>query len=149
MSNIKYYHERFHPLFYSFIATCVFFYFYEKIETVDIIISKLIDSSFVINGVLIGFLLTITTLISTITSRRMKFVKDSGTFPRIIKYLHYAIYFCIISISLSMATPILNLIIPNDCTMYFNCFMFGVIIFTWLLNIRFTIIFIKLLVDKE
>lgn len=117
-------------------------------EKIDAMLTKFMDSALAICGALLGFLLTILTIINSIETRRMKFIRESGNFPLLNHYLKVGILTNIISISLSFILPILSSIkeIAQNKGMLYTCVVF-IVSFTWLINIRFSIIFVKLFTD--
>lgn len=147
---MSYYYEKYYPIVFSIIITTLFFYFQVKMENIDETVKKLLDSALAICGALLGFLLTILTLINTIETRRMRFVKQSGTFPTLNHYLKVALFLNLLSISIYFIHPILNSIkaIAVYKSQCYTCTVF-IISFTWLANIRFTKIFIRLLTDPK
>jgi len=143
------YFEKYLPVVLSLILSITFFWKYDHIVDANKLVNNLVDSSFVINGVLIGFLLTITTLLHTINTRRMAFVKDLGGFPKVVKYLNLAIYFNLFSITIYLFLPFFNFIDVIKQSSLKDSIILFLILYTWLLNIRFTLIFISLIVDRK
>jgi|GEM_PF-4969096 len=140
--------EKFWPLLLTIIALIIFYKYQDKIKDLDKTIDKLLETSLAVSGALLGFLLTILTIINSISTRRMHFVKTGGGFPLLNHYLKMAIWFDLINISTFFIYPLMasyNFII--NYISYIKIGVVGIIIFTWLLNIRFSLIFIKLLTD--
>lgn len=145
---MRYFIERYYPFLSALILGVVYLICKNRIEGIDEIIKKLLDTSLSISGTLLGFLLTILTLISTIETRRMRFVKESGHFYLVNKYLRAALFSNIISISIYFLLPI---VLSFSQVAAYKSYIYALVIFAvfyaWLANIRFSSIFIQLLVD--
>lgn len=141
--------ERFDPLAISVIISILFGLYYSCFVSPSLLLKDLISSSFVVNGVLIGFLLTITTLLHTINTRRMKFVKSMGGYSRVVKYLNTAIYLNLVSITLYLVMPFFGFAYNIFSDVCRDGILLFLVLYTWFANIRFTLIFISLIVDKE
>jgi hypothetical protein len=145
---IRYLIERYYPFVCALLMAIMYMICRDKIAGIDEIIKKLLDTSLSISGTLLGFLLTILTIISTIQTRRMRFLKESGHYYLVNNYLRAALFSNIISISIYFLLPIV--LSFTQLATYKN-WIYAAVIFAvfygWLANIRFSSIFIKLLVD--
>ena len=146
---MRYYFEKYYPVSLAFFLSITFYTTYNCLHDVDKIVHDLISSSLTIFPVLLGFLLTILTIINAIDTRRMRFVKESGSYPLLIDYLRKSLILDILSITTCFIFPFLQF---TEIT-FFKQQVFTILIFlfvyTWVSNIRFSIIFIKLLVDPQ
>jgi hypothetical protein len=107
------------------------------------------QSILTISATLLGFLLTILTVIHTINTRRMQWVKDFGAYPRLMGYLSRAITSNIGIILFSLVELFIERNAINH--MVLNSIDYGFIFlsfFALLLTTRFALIFVGLLVDK-
>lgn len=109
---------------------------------------QLASNSLSVCGTLIGFFLTILTIIQTINTRRMNFLKDSGLFPRLLSYLNTTIVWHLVVISITMLLPIIRQItFLSEYSREGKSVIIFFIILSWTLSIRFTYLFINLLHD--
>ena len=144
------YVEKYYPLVLSVILTVLFCRFQHRLESVDEMVKKLLDAALAVSGALLGFLLTILTIINTIETRRMQFVRDSGNLPLLNRYLKVALYSNIASISIYFILPALSTF--HEWQKYkvgIYAILVFIVAFTWIVNIRFSSVFIKLLTDPE
>lgn len=142
--------ERNYPLICTIIGTGLVFKFSGFVSKFDTLIPLLTQSSLTISATLLGFLLTILTIINTISTRRMQFVKESGGYPVLLSYLSKAIIANIAVVLFSFVELFLDRSKIN-CTVTMvadYCFIF-VALFSIMLTTRFAIIFIQLLADKK
>lgn len=138
------------PFLATIIVAGLFYYFQNKIPNVSEIIKKLLETSLAVCGALLGFLLTILTIINTIATRRMNFIKEAGKFGELNHYLKMALWFNLISISIYFIYPTLTSCINAETFVHWsNSVLIWLVSYTWFLNIRFSLIFIKLLTDGE
>jgi len=147
---MRYYIERYYPLVLSIIVSGLFYTYHSKIDNLEETVKKLLDAALAICGALLGFLLTILTIINTIDTRRMRFVKESGAIRLLNRYLKVALYSNIVSISVYFLTPILFSSCESSDTrvIIYTCVVL-IVSFTWIANIRFSRLFIKLLSDPK
>jgi len=147
---MKYYIEKYYPLFLT-IAIVLAIYKYEKfIADFNILIPLVSNSSLTISATLLGFLLTILTIINSIATRRMRFVKDTGLYPVLMGYLSKAIISNITVVSICFIlffikrTEIYAIVLKIiDYCFIFICFL------NLFLTIRFAKLFIRLLANDE
>jgi hypothetical protein len=141
--------SKFWPLSLAIILSIVFHNLQGYFNEVDKLISKLIDSSLVVSGTLLGFLLTITTIMNAITTRRMNFVKQSGAYPQLQKFLNISITLNIITISLVIVIPFFYSLNPSEkCLKFSYSLQLLLVIWNWFASIRFTNVFINLLKEE-
>jgi hypothetical protein len=146
----KYFIERYYPLVLAVLVTIIFLLYNKRIENVDEVMKKIMDAALAICGALLGFLLTILTIINTINTRRMRFVKETGLFPLLNHYLRIALFLNITTITVYFLVPIFlsfDSILKNKDWVY--DFLVFLISFTWIANIRFSSVFIRLLTDPN
>jgi hypothetical protein len=116
------------------------------------IINQLADNGLSISVTLFGFLLTILTLVNSIDTRRMRFVREMGKFPQLISYLRNAIVVNLLLLACSFLIKYVehrtraNWVTLGNCNTvdYLYLFLF---LYTILVSFRFTKIFISLLTD--
>ncbi len=130
----------------SLLCALTFHFLQDKFGEADKLVGKLLDSALVVAGTLLGFLLTITTIMNTIHTRRMAFIKETGNYPVLHNYLKIAIILNIVTISLVIVTPFVSALKPTGIALNitYSTQLF-IILWNWFANIRFTIVFIKLL----
>lgn len=141
--------EKYWPIIVTSISTVAFFLFTANICRLDSIVDSTIQNSLNISGTLIGFFLTIFTILSTIKTRRMQFIKEAGLFPRVNQYLVSVIVWHIVNISLILFVPIIDSMgVNSSVNIVWKGSLIFVVIYSWTLSIRFTSIFIKLLKEE-
>lgn len=79
----------------------------------------------------------------------MAFVKDSGYFETLNKYLKVALWLDILGITVSFASPVFLLIKTCPLSTLCNAAVIFIISYTLFTNIRFSLIFIRLLSDPK
>ena len=141
--------SKYYPYAIALILGGLFYCYQHKFTNLEDIIKKTLDAALTICGVLLGFLLTILTIISTIATRRMQFVKDSGGYPLLNYYLKTALYSNLITISFYFILPFLSTIESIVFKDIINAVLVFMISFTWLTNIRFSSVFISLMSDPK
>jgi hypothetical protein len=141
--------EKFFPFFTSFLFTILTYFTLsnEQIRNITIIV---LGKSFIVSGIFLGFLLTIITIIGSISTRKMQFVKQSGNYPRLLNYLTRAFYgnIGLLLVSFFVLTyqeMKISIIIPKSFTML----LLFLSLYVLLLSIRFSIVFIQLILDKN
>lgn len=142
--------EKYYPVFLSIILTGLIFHFSMFIMPFQLLMPLLRQSMLTISATLLGFLLTILTVIHTISTRRMQWVKDFGAFPRLMGYLSKSITsnMGIILFSLIELFIQRNSINPIVLSLIDYGFIF-LSFLALLLTTRFAMIFVGLLVDKS
>ena len=151
---MRYYFEKYYPLAISALLT--FGSAYSKIfgDDMPTLINQLADNALSISVTLFGFLLTILTLVNSIDTRRMRFVRDMGGFSRLITYLRVAIFSNLALLAASFLVKYIehrtgfDHLSVKGCNMPDYLFVF-LFIFSILTSLRFTHIFISLLTDKK
>src|SRR6201996_5066114 len=100
--------ERNYPWVLTVFVTFLVFKFSGFIVKFDTLIPALTQSALTISATLLGFLLTILTIINSITTRRMDFVKTGGGYPALLSYLSKAIISNLIVVLFSIAELFLD-----------------------------------------
>jgi hypothetical protein len=150
----KFYIEKLYPLVISLALTVTVFCtncFEKKLPE---LVSQLSDNAISISVTLIGFLLTILTILNSIDTRRMRFLKDMGGYPILMKYLKTSIQLSVILIGFSFIVKYVEhrngaLAVTwgsRNLIDYIYIFFF---LYTMLASFRFTTLFVSLLTDKE
>lgn len=150
---MKYYYEKWYPLALSLLLLGSIGYFKIFGSGIPILVSQLSDNALSISVTLFGFLLTILTIINSIDTRRMQFVRDMGGFPRLIQYLRQAISSNLALIAGSFIIKYVehrkySFLYFLGCNVLDYLYLF-VFVFAMLLSLRFTKIFISLLTDYK
>lgn len=146
-------YEKWYPIFGAALVTLLLFLYRTLLEDFHSFNLEIANNALSISVTLIGFLLTILTLINTITSRRMQFIKDSGAFPRLLGFLRKAIVLNLWLIAFSFLEKYINpskfkiAWIKNEYSIDY-CFFFF-FLWTMLASYRFTKIFVTLLSDPK
>lgn len=140
--------EKYSPIVTAIILT-VWMYFYKHFFiNFNQLFDQLTTNSLSVCGTLVGFFLTILTVIQTINTRRMRFLKDSGNFPILVNYLNTTIIWHIIVISITMLLPVIRqFAFLNKFAIEGKFIIIFAILFSWTLSVRFTYLFVKLLHD--
>ncbi len=140
--------EDYTPLIVTVLVTAILNHYVGQISDISSVIKDMASNSLSLCGVLLGFLLTITTMMHTVASRRMKFVRDAGAYDRIVLWLHRAIYYDIIALICSLVL----IVIPKVA--FFAAYLHGMfvafsalVLYSISLSVRFSIFFIRLLAD--
>lgn len=151
---MRYFFEKYYPLTISILLTFGSAYFKIFGEGMPTLVNQLADNALSISVTLFGFLLTILTLVNSIDTRRMRFVRDMGGFPRLMTYLRIAIFSNLTLLAASFLVKYIEHRIGFDnltikgCNIPDYLFIF-LFIFSILTSLRFTHIFISLLTDKS
>lgn len=141
--------ERWYPLVLAVIIGVVFYRKSYLLKDVPTIIDKLMTSAITICGALLGFLLTILTIINSIDTRTMRIVKSSGAFGLLNSYLRVAIMSNIVTISITFLLPAIFSL--NDETLfrqYVYSILVSIVAYTWFANMRFSFLFVRTLTDN-
>lgn len=137
--------EKYWPISASIFVTILFCFVFNSSANMSAF-NKLADLSMSLSGTLVGFFLTILTVISTISTRRMMFVRDSGKYPTLQKYLKHVIVSHFVVITMLLVRPFV--IFPQQNYLIidgYNIALLFTVTFSWSLSIRFTKIFLDLL----
>ena len=146
----RYHIESKYPIVAAAIATWLFYRFYLVLKNPVGLLGEIVESALVVCGTLLGFLLTITTIINAINTRRMQFIKAQGGYSTLMQYLRLAILLNIITVSIAIITPLLYAIHAlEDYVAYCHAIQIFIISWTWIASIRFTIVFVRLLSDEK
>lgn len=145
------YFEKYHPFVISSLFVILIFIFNPlSISKIDFKI--LIDSSLVIFSVLLGFLLTVSTLLHTIENSKIRAIKETGTYPRLLSYLKKSVFLCMIISFVSLIAPLikdLNFLELFSLEIEFEKYLFLFLLFlSTFSNIRFVTIFLKIITDN-
>lgn len=150
---MKYYFEKYYPIGLSFLTIFLLFLFRHSISDPAKLADQICENAISLSVTLVGFFLTILTLVSSIDSRRMRFVRDAGELPRVLKYLKQAINSNIVLIAISFLIKYFehrkNSLLSWYGVNVFDMLYVFIFIFTILLSFRFTQIFVSLLADPR
>lgn len=142
--------ERYYPVIIAVIVTAIFYFNVTRISNLEKLIGDLVGASLIVSATLLGFFLTITTILSTITTRRMRFVKDSGAYTLLIKYQNFAIWLNVACVSFSVLYPFIISFVTGICiiTWIYTSTIF-LVLWSWISSIRFMHLFLKVIRDPE
>lgn len=148
---IQYYWERLYPYVYSLLITYFFYHNSYLLHNYYHLLKILPSNSLTISSTLLGFFLTILTIISSINTRRIRFLRDSGIgYQSLMKYLHHAIVMNMINIACSILILVLNINSISTFNILLLIYLyFFILTCAMLTSMRFAIIFIKLLADPK
>lgn len=142
--------EKYWPISISLITVILYAVFGVKMTGFDLIFQDVTDKSLNVSGTLIGFFLTIFTILETIKTRRMEFIRSAGLFPRVKGFLVSGIVWHLINICLILIVPFVAAL---ELHLVFEKCWTGLMVFVIMMSlthtIRFTTIFLRLLQDPE
>ena len=125
--------EKYYPLVLS-ILSCFSIFLIDK-ELIRVIkFGELINSTLIVFIVLLGFLLTVTTLMHTIDNKKMNALRQTGNYLDLIGYLNKAVYS-------SLFTSIFSLFKP-----LFEKFIFFTTIYSFDLKLTIKYLFVFLII---
>ena len=145
----NYYVEKFHPYVLSAILGIVFYLIQPFLSDIQDLMGKLTDATVIVSATFIGFFLTITTILNTINTRRMRFVRDQNEMKNVRIYLHNAIFLNLISLVLSIIIPFIYKMICACYEPYVYSLQIMIISCSWFSSIRFSYIFLRLMGGEE
>jgi hypothetical protein len=137
--------EKYYPLITSAILILAIFFIDKGLIKV-INFNELINSTMIVFSVLLGFLLTVTTLMHTIDNDKMRALRQTGSYPHLIKYLNKAVYFALFTSIFSLFTPLLKRFIFFRMTYDYDLIIIIKYLFVFLiiLSVAYTFRFINL-----
>lgn len=145
--------EKYYPITITIVVIVVLIIFNGLFKDLPGLIDKISDNALTISSTLVGFFLTILTIINAIETRRMEFIRSAGLFPRLLKYLNQSIRFNIVLIASSFLIKYLEHRIFNWANFkgrnIFDYLYISVFILCLLISIRFINIFVRLLTDVK
>jgi len=141
---------------YPFIGSAVLLlilYFIEKDFVIKVNFQDLLNSSLVVFSVLLGFLLTVATILHTIDNPSINIIRQTKSYPRLMGFLNTAIYSSLIITILSLIIPLIkniSLLGQNyiQLTNYLKLGYLFFILFTILVVFRFIRIFLIIISNK-
>lgn len=145
----NYYVEKYHPYVLSVVLGVIFYLVQPFLSGIQELMGKLTDATVIVSATFIGFFLTITTILNTINTRRMRFVKDQDGMKSVKIYLHNAIFLNLIALVISIIIPFVYKMICPGYQPYFYSFQIVIISCSWFSSIRFSYIFLKLMGGEE
>lgn len=148
-SHILYYTEKYYPFALSIIAIVFIIKYRSLIPKLNDLVDEMCNNGLSISVTLTGFFLTILTIINSIDTRRMRFVRQMDGYPRLMSYLRSSINYNIILLATSFLVKYIShrqLLNFDGVNIIDNLYIF-LFIYTILLSFRFTRIFISLLTD--
>lgn len=147
---MRYLWEKYYPLAVSVVLVVALFFNKHYITDFNTLIPSLMQNSLSVSATLLGFLLTILTVVNTIDTRRMQFIKSAGRFDDLMFFLKNAIYSNLIVIAICLFSLFINRSSVQVVFLLVVDYLFFFLLFLALTyTLRFTIIFMKLLTDKK
>lgn len=144
--------EKYYPIVISLLLTICLWLGQGIVNDVPGLIDKVSDNAIGLSVTLVGFFLTILTIINSVETRRMEWVRSEGLFPRLIKYLNQSIRFNTILLAFSFLIKYiehrygwLSIAGRNILDYVFIFFL----MWTLLVSLRFTNVFVRLLSDPK
>ena len=126
------------------------FHFSKYIQPFDTLIPIIYNSSLTISATLLGFLLTILTIINSINTKRMILVRQRGKYGMLIGYLTKAILSNIIIVSFCFLLFFIKRDEVNaNALMWIDYVFIFLTFYNVLLTIRFAYLFVRLLTEDE
>ncbi|MCK7556540.1 hypothetical protein MKQ70_16555 [Chitinophaga sedimenti] len=151
--SAKYIVEKFYPSVISIIVTVVAICYKDKFNNTEKMIDQMCDNAISLSVTLAGFFLTILTLIKSITSRRMRFVLAGGGTSLLYGYIKSAIQCNILLLLSSFLVKYIEhrkvLLFYIKGLNYIDTIYIALFIYTILISVRFTQLFISLLTDPD
>lgn len=143
---MRYWVERLWPVTLALAAGAVFFHWSDTLTNTKDLIATLVASALTLSGTLLGFLLTITTIMNAIDTRRMRAVKEGGAYPLLEQYLRTAIWLNITVVSMVFLIPFIETQIEEPRWITgMQAVELLMVAWAWFASIRFTVVFIRLL----
>lgn len=125
-------------------------HFNKYIQPFDTLMPIIYNSSLTISATLLGFLLTILTIINSINTKRMIFVRQRGKYGALIGYLTNAILSNLIVVSFCFLLFFIKREEVNATALMWIDYVFIFLTFyNVLLTIRFAYLFVRLLTQDE
>jgi hypothetical protein len=137
--------EKYYPLVTSIITTISIFVIDRDLITA-IKFGELINSTLIVFSVLLGFLLTVTTLMHTIDNEKMNTLRQTGNYLDLIGYLNKAVYSALFTSVFSLFKPLFEKFIYFTTIYNFDLKLVIKYLFVFLiiLSISYTFRFINL-----
>jgi hypothetical protein len=137
--------EKYYPLATSVILTISIFII-DKGLIRAINFNELINSTLIVFSVLLGFLLTVTTLMHTIDNEKMNALRTTGNYQDLIKYLNKAVYSALLTSIFSLFTPLLKTFVFFRTSYHYDLIIIIKYLFVLLiiLSVAYTFRFINL-----
>ncbi len=136
--------NKYYPFVLSIIITIIAYSYSAKLD-----FQKLADSSLNLFSIVLGFLLTIVTIIKSLDNANIKLLKKHDSFKTLIKYLKTSINFCGITSVFSLLYAFLNGGLNKYDLGYINLVLLFFIIYSILLSFRFIYVFMYVILKDE
>lgn len=136
-------------IFYPFLFTLfigVAFWFLPNKECYDI--DTLMMSSLNVFGILIGFLITVITIINSIDNDYIRVLKKNDSFKLLTLYLKHSIWGCFVSILIALCYVFIKPFLTVEYREYADTFFIASFVFAIISSYRFVAIFLRLTLAK-
>lgn len=98
--------EKYYPITLSVVAVAILAFRIRELNTIDF--GKVSDSAMIVFSVLLGFLLTVSTLLHTISNKVMDLIRDAGYYKPLTNYLNNSIKLSFFVSLASLSIPIVK-----------------------------------------
>lgn len=130
-----------YPILLSAGMAVLSFFFSKKFE---LNFDGLVDASLNVFGILIGFLITVLTIIHSIENSYTRALKKGRSFHLLTVYLKHSIWGCFLSIVIGVTYMFFNTVLINELQEVFDTLFIFSFVFALLSSYRFIKIFLKL-----
>jgi len=146
---MKLFIEKYWPYAITLLSITLLYFLFSR-EQIEMLTKNTVDKAFTMSGILLGFLLTIITIIGSIETKKMKYVRQTGNYKRLQKYLHHALYSNIALLVISFLMSIIDQSCFIDIIkIILSYILISISVLTLALSIRFTLIIINLLTEEK
>lgn len=136
-------------IFYPFVVAIMFgatYFFVPKSPNLNF--TGLVEASLNLFGILIGFLITVLTILNTIENSYTRALKNGESYHLLSLYLKHSIWGCFISIVTAIIHIFFICSLTNDMILYANTIFLVSFLFALTSSYRFILIFLKLTLKK-
>lgn len=130
-----------YPILLSAGMAVLSFFFSKKF---DLDFDGLVNASLNVFGILIGFLITVLTIIHSIENSYTRALKEGGSYHLLSVYLKHSIWGCFFSIVIGINYVFFYATLVNELQKIFDTFFIFSFVFALLSSFRFIKIFLKL-----
>lgn len=141
----------YYPLVISFLLVTIILLFDKHIFT-KLIASSFFDSTLIVFSVLLGFLLTVSTLMHTIENDIIRIFKKTNQYEKLMKFLAKSIYSSFVVTFLSLLLPLYKVsylaiyLSQYELTVFLKTIIIWIVLYSSLLIFRFIRWFLKVII---
>ncbi len=135
--------EKYYPFIIAIISVTVYYLYGIHYPLTQKLIDGISSNLVSFSSTLLGFLLTILTIIESIQTRALKIIREGGGYKKLLSYLNICIIanFLTIPIIIVFNTYILNF----KESVFFYCILLFIEVYLFSVNFRFIYLFIKII----